>query len=232
MLGQRVLKPFTHTQHFLGLDFDFRRLAEALIDGRLMDEHARVRQHQTLALGSGGQQNGGSGLSKAYGLHIRLDVLHGVVDGGHSRHGTARRVDVHHHITVRILAFEHQELSHNVVGGSVVDLHAHEDDAVFEQAGVRILPFETVRGLLFELRQNITVLRRESGFAGCCSLETNHSGRSCETLCAGYESGFFACHVHSPLVAFIVSCVETSLSTKPYSSASCAVNQWSYSLSR
>ena len=33
--------------------------------------------------------------------HVRLDVLHGVVDGGHGRHGTARRIDVHHHVTVR-----------------------------------------------------------------------------------------------------------------------------------
>ena len=199
-----------------------------------MNEHAGVRQHQTLALGTGGQQDGGrgSGLAEAHGLHVRLDVLHGVVDGGHGRHGTARGIDVHHHVTVRILAFEHQQLGHDIVGGRVVDLHAHEDDAILEQAGVRILPLETVWGLLFELRQNVAVLWRESGFASGGGLESDHSGRACKSFRAGYELGFFACHVHSPLVAFIVSCVETSLSTKPYSSASCAVNQWSYSLSR
>ena len=37
MLGQRVLQPFTHTQHLLGLDFNLRGLAEALVDGRLVD---------------------------------------------------------------------------------------------------------------------------------------------------------------------------------------------------
>ena len=91
MLGEGLLQPFTHTQHFLGLNLDLRGLAEALVDGRLVDEHTGVRQHQALALGAGGQQNGGGGggLAEAHGLHVGLDVLHGVVDGGHGRHRTA-----------------------------------------------------------------------------------------------------------------------------------------------
>ena len=234
MLGQRVLQPFTHTQHLLGLDFNLRGLAEALVDGRLVDEHAGVRQHQTFAFGAGGQQDGRGrgGLAEAYGLHVRLDVLHGVVDGGHGRHGTARRIDVHHHVTVRILTFQNQQLGHDVIGGGVVHLHAHEDDAILEQAGVRILPLVSVRGLFLELRQNVTVLRCERGLTRRSPLEADHTGRSGQTFGAGYKLCFFACHGHSPLVALIVSWVETSLSTKPYSNASWAVNQWSYSLSR
>ena len=66
MLGQRVLQPFTHTQHLLGLDFNLRGLAEALVDGRLVDEHAGVRQHQPFAFGAGGQQDGrGRGIRSA-----------------------------------------------------------------------------------------------------------------------------------------------------------------------
>ena len=42
MLGQRVLQPFTHTQHLLGLDFNLRGLAEALVDGRLRRYAAEV----------------------------------------------------------------------------------------------------------------------------------------------------------------------------------------------
>ena len=141
-------------------------------------------------------------------------------------------IEPHHHVTIRILAFQHQQLGHDVVGGGVIHLHAHEDDEIFEQAGVRVLPLEAVWSLLFELWQHITVLRGECGLACDARLKANHAGRAGKMLGAGYELCFFACHNHSPLVALIVSCVETSLSTKPYSNASCAVNQWSYSLSR
>lgn len=114
---------------------DFRRLAEALIDGRLMDEHARVRQHQTLALGSGGQQNGGlwKRLSKAYGLHIRLDVLHGVVDGGSAVMEPPG--ELMYIITSRPdPGFRAPGVCvYIAIGGSVVDLHAHEDDGLREQ---------------------------------------------------------------------------------------------------
>ena len=34
----------------LGLNLDLRGLAEALVDGRLVDEHTGVQQHQALAL--------------------------------------------------------------------------------------------------------------------------------------------------------------------------------------
>ena len=44
MLGKRVLEPFAHTHHLLGLDLDVGGLAEALVDCRLVDAHAGVRQ--------------------------------------------------------------------------------------------------------------------------------------------------------------------------------------------
>ena len=212
---KRVLEPFAHAEHLARLDLDLGGLAEALVDRRLVDQHAGVRQDQALALGARRKQDGRGRrrLAEAHGLHVGLDVVHRVVDRRHRGHRPTRRIDVHHHVAVRVEAFQHEQLRHDVVRRRVVDLHTHEDDAVVEQARVRVLTLVSVRRLLFEFRHDIPVLRTG------------------ETLGARYEFRFFRCHAHS-LVVFMVSCVETSLSTKPYSSASCAVNQWSYSLSR
>ena len=53
-------------------------------------------------------------------------------------------------VTVMVLSFsvKDEELSHDVVGGGVVDLGPEEDDAFFEEFGVGVGFFGAVGGLL------------------------------------------------------------------------------------
>src|SRR5207249_5871708 len=71
----------------------------------------------------------------ADGGDVRLDVLHGVVDGQQVGDGATRRVDVDGDVPVRVLALQVQQLGHDEVGDGVVDGRAQEDDAVLEQPG-------------------------------------------------------------------------------------------------
>ena len=166
--GQGVLQPGAHAVDLIGDDLDVAGLTLHPLHGGLVDEDARVGQGQTLALAAGGQEHGGGGgrLPQADGLHLRLDVLHGVVDGRQRREGSAGTVDVHGDETVWVLGLQDQELGHDVVGGGVVDLDTHEDDAVLEELGVRVLTLEAVGGALLELGQHVTGLRHGTGLAG------------------------------------------------------------------
>ncbi len=58
-------------------------------------------------------------------------------------------------IAVRVLALEHEELGHDVVGRGVVHLHAEEDDAVLEELGIRVLALVAVGGALLEAGQDV-----------------------------------------------------------------------------
>ena len=120
-------------------------------------------------------------------------------------------------VTVRILGFEDQQLGHHVVGGGVVHLHAEEDDAILEQAGVGVLGLHAIRGLLHELRHDVTVGRRGLGCAGGGRHETGYALTAGQAVGTGGELCFFTCHEsHSPCWLLpMVSGVVTSLSTKP-----------------
>src|SRR5690606_7667748 len=122
--------------------------------------------------------------------------------------------DVHRDVALGILALQNQQLRHHVVGGGIVDLHAEEDDAVFEQLVVRVLALEAVRRALLELRQHVAAGGKGAG---------------------GTEGGCVHVSVLPYLSAPVPPPPLTSLacsrmwSTNPYSSASLAVNQRSRS---
>ena len=73
------------------MDLDVRRLSSDA-SPRLVQQHARVRQREALALGTGAEQHGGGRgrLTEAERRNGRLDVLHRVVDREQSGDVTAR----------------------------------------------------------------------------------------------------------------------------------------------
>ena len=138
------------------------------LHGGLMDEDPGVGQGQALTGAAGGQQNrsSGGGLPQAHCLHLRLDVLHSVVNGRQRGEGAAGTVDVHRDQPVRILGLQDQQLGHDVVGGRIIDLHPHEDDAILEELGVGVLALESVGCALLELGQHVARGRQTGGGDG------------------------------------------------------------------
>ena len=77
------------------MDFDFRSLALDTAE-RLVDHDLGMRQGEAFALGTGRQEyrrHAGSG-TDADRRDVRLDVLHGIVDGHACRDDAARAVDI------------------------------------------------------------------------------------------------------------------------------------------
>ena len=77
------------------MDFDFRSLALYTAE-RLVDHDLGVRQGKAFALGTGCQEyrrHAGSG-ADTNRRDVRLDVLHGIVNGHACRDDAARAVDV------------------------------------------------------------------------------------------------------------------------------------------
>src|SRR5688572_1433654 len=130
-------------QDLLGVDLDVGRLPLAPSE-RLMDHDPRVRERRALAMRARGekQRRNAGRLSHADRRHVRLDELHGVVDGQARRDYAARRIDVEVHVAVRVLGFEKQELRNDQVRDDVVDRRPDEDDPIFEKAGKDVIgPF-------------------------------------------------------------------------------------------
>ena len=85
------------------------------------------------------------------GLDVRLDVAHGVVDGGESRERATRRVDVNGDLPLRVHRLETQQLGHHRVGDVVADRSTEEDDPVLEQLRVRVDATHAVAGAFLPL---------------------------------------------------------------------------------
>src|ERR1700682_2624373 len=155
-----------------------------------------------------GQQHGcrRRGLAEAHRLDVGAHVLHGVVDRHQRRERAAGRVDVHRDVAVGIQRLKHQQLGHDVVRRSVIDLHAEEDDALLEELVVRVGLLDAEAGVLDERRQDVTGLRLQTGGSVIGLLSSPAPGPE-------------------PLILALVM----MWSTKPYSRASGAVNQRSRS---
>ena len=118
------------------------------------------------------QRAHGGGLAEADRLHVRLDVLDGVVDGQPGGHRSARRVDVEVDVLLRVLRLEEQELRHDEVRVHVVDLAVHEHDAVLEEARVDVVGPLAASGL-FDDDGN----EAEGGGSGTALASTGHRSR-------------------------------------------------------
>src|SRR6185437_3049784 len=138
--GQHPGEEVPHPQDLLGLDLDVAGLPLHPAE-RLVQEHPGVGQGEPLAPGPGGQQDGGGrcGLAEAEGGHVRLDVLHRVVDGEQRGDVAAGRVDVQVDVLVRLLRLQEQQLGAHQVGHGVVDGGAEEDDPFLQQPGVQVV---------------------------------------------------------------------------------------------
>src|SRR5215469_7203269 len=106
-----------------------------------MDQDARVRQREALALLAGHQQEGAHRcrLPDAERDYIVLDVLHRVVDGEACGDRSAWRVDVELNVLLRVLAREEEELRDDEVRDVVVDRCSKEDDVVAQQTAVDVV---------------------------------------------------------------------------------------------
>ena len=119
-----------------------------------MDHDLRIRQGQTLALGAGREQERPHRCSQAdaNGGNIRLNVLHGIIDGETCGHAAAGAVDIKLNVLIGILCFEIQQLRHNQAGCRIIDLLGQHDDAVIEQAGKNVVRALPAGGLLDNVR--------------------------------------------------------------------------------
>ncbi len=131
------------------MDFDVRRLALETAQW-LVNHHARVRQAETLTLGTGGQQEcaHAAGLANAGGRHVRLDELHGVVDRHACGHRTAWGVDVEMDVLVRVFRFKEQQLRTDQVGHVVLYGAYQKDHSLLKQARVDVVGAFATSGLL------------------------------------------------------------------------------------
>ncbi len=142
------------------MDLDVRGLTREPAE-RLVDHHARIGQCETLALGTGAQQERAhaGGLTDAQGAHIALDEVHRVVDRHAGGDHAPGRVDVETDVLVGILRLEEQQLRHHQVGGDLVDRTDQEHHALLEQARVDVIGTLAAAALLDHHRHEAEVLR-------------------------------------------------------------------------
>src|SRR5262245_147816 len=144
-----LVEELARPDDLLGLDLDVDGLAGCATVG-LVDQDARVRERVALAVRARRQQHRRRrrGLADADRLHVRLDVLHRVVDREQRRDLAPGRVDVHGDVLVGVFALEMQQLGDHQVRDRVVDRRAEEDDALLEQPGVDVEGTLAAVGLL------------------------------------------------------------------------------------
>ena len=124
-----------------GLDLDILGLSLCTTHG-LMDHDTRVGKSQTLTTRSSRQNKGGhtSGQTEVDGDDLRLDVLHGIVDGESGNDTSSRTVDVQVDGLGAILTVQIQHHSDDLVGEFVIDLGPQKDDTLPVEAVVNVDP--------------------------------------------------------------------------------------------
>ncbi len=149
MLRKYLVQPLAGLQDLLGVDVDVRRLTLESAQ-RLVNQYARMRQAEALALGAPGEQQGAHAgrLADAHGADVGFDELHGVVDGESGGDHASRRVDVKMNVLVRVLGLQKQKLGDDQVGDHVFHRAAKEYHPLFEQPGVNVIGALAPGGLL------------------------------------------------------------------------------------
>ncbi len=125
--GQDLFQLVAHAEDAFGANFDVAGLPFGSAE-RLMDHHFAVRQSETLAFGSGCQQERAHRCSHAdaNGRDVRLDILHRIVDRHPCGNRTARTVDVQVDVLLRIFSSQEQQLRDNRIGYGIVDRGTEE----------------------------------------------------------------------------------------------------------
>ena len=146
-IGQLLIQLLLEVENFIGLNTDVAGLAPSSTQG-LVDHDPRVGEAASLALGARSQQKGphGGRQAHAHGLHIRLDVLHGVEDAKPVVHRAPRGIDVHEDVLVGVLRLEEEELGDHPVGGFSGYGLTEKNDPLAQQARIDIeRPFAPTR---------------------------------------------------------------------------------------
>src|SRR3954449_7200514 len=208
VLRQDPLHLRAHPLDLRGVDLQVGDLAAGLTGG-LVDQHPGVRQRQALARRPGRQQDSGrgGGLAHADGLDVGTDEHHRVVDRRQRGERAAGAVDVHRDVAVGVVGLQRDQLGHDVVRRRVVDLHPEEDDALLEELVVRVGLLHAVARALHEGRQDVPAGGHLETHVGVLRAQLSVTG----------------------LLLSVMAARLTTWSTKPYSRASCAVNQRSRS---
>ena len=108
-------------------------------------------------------------------------MLHGVEDRETAVNDAAGRVDVEHHLFVRVLALEEEKLRDDDVGDVIVDLGSEEHDAIFEEAAEDVpVALAAVGGLhdggvRNERVRRISLLSLENVECLCARFRTFHA---------------------------------------------------------
>ena len=91
MFGHDLIESFADFQDLSGMNVDFGGLSLKPAH-RLVDHDPRIRQGESLAFGSGGQQQGAhaGGLAEADGIDRGFHILHGVINTQSCRDASAR----------------------------------------------------------------------------------------------------------------------------------------------
>ena len=107
---------------------------------RLMDHDPRVRQTVALASSTTSkQQSAHTGrLTDTQRADIRLDELHGVIDGQPRGDHTTRRVDVEVDILIWVFRFQEQQLGDHQVGHVVLNLPHQKNHPLLQKPGINV----------------------------------------------------------------------------------------------
>ena len=91
MFGHDLIQSFADFQDFSGMNVDFGGLPLKPAHG-LMNHDPRIRQRESFAFGSGGQQKGAhaGGLAEADRIDRGFHILHGVINPQSCRDASAR----------------------------------------------------------------------------------------------------------------------------------------------
>src|SRR5208337_2745062 len=149
MLGKKLIDGGTHAQNLFGVQVDVGGLSAEAAHPGLMDEDAGVGQGEALFGRATGKEHGGDGcgLADTGGDHVRLDELHGVINGEAGGYGAARGIDVELNVFFRVFGLQEEHLGSGEVGDVVVNGRADKDDVFLEQAGIDIVGALAAAGL-------------------------------------------------------------------------------------
>ncbi len=145
--------PLNRSLHIAG-----RTLSSA---GNLVNHDIRVRQSVALSLGAGCKQNGSHARRDTHtvGGNIAGHKLHRIVNRETGGNRATGGIDVKVDITLGILHLQKQQLRNDAVCYEIIDRSADENDAIFEQSAINVIPSFLVAVPFDDCRRVIVAVR-------------------------------------------------------------------------
>src|ERR1700737_5053270 len=129
--------------------------------GNLVNHDIRVWQSVAFSLSASRQQNGSHARRDTHtiGGNIAGHELHRIVNRETGGNGATRRINVKINITLRILHLQKQELGNNAVCYEIIDRSSDENDAIFEQSAINVIPSFLVAAPFDDCRRGVVAVR-------------------------------------------------------------------------